>query len=125
LTAPTLLYDADCRLCRFAARVVDRLDREREVAIVPLQDPDASTLLAALPEHERLATWRLALEDGSLAGRGAGAPALLGAMRLTRPLGRVLEHAPPRALDAVYDLVAGNRSRLGRLVPDGPAPRRR
>jgi hypothetical protein len=27
-------------------------------------------------------------------------------------------------LDAVYDLVAGQRDRLGPLVPDGAAPRR-
>ena len=121
---PTLLYDADCRLCRFAARIVDRLDRHREVALLPLQDPEAEPLLDGLAEAEHLASWRLAREDGSLAGRGAGAPELLRAMRLTRPAGRLLNRVPPGVLEAAYDLVARNRSRLGRLVPDGPAPRR-
>ncbi len=124
MTRATLLYDADCRLCRFAARMVVRLDRKRELDVVPLLDPAAALLLARLPEDEWLTTWRVALDDGSLAGRGAGAPALLRSMRFTRPAGRLLARAPNRALDAAYDLVARNRSRLGRLVPDGSAPRR-
>jgi hypothetical protein len=36
----------------------------------------------------------------------------------------VLEAMPPRLLEAQYELIARNRRRLGRLVPDGPAPRR-
>jgi predicted DCC family thiol-disulfide oxidoreductase YuxK len=121
---PVLLYDADCRLCRFAARAVARLDRERALAIVPLQDPAADSLLASLPEDERRATWRLVRPDGSLAGYGAGVPELLSATRLGRPVGHLLGMLPPEALDAGYGLVARHRGRLGRLVPDGPAPRR-
>jgi hypothetical protein len=59
--------------------------------------------LAPLSEDERLASWRLARTDGSLSG-------YLG-MRGTVP-------------DAVYRLIAERRDLLGRLVPDGPAPRR-
>ena len=121
---PTLLYDAGCRGCRFAARVVARIDRERALAIMPLQDPSADALLAALPERERLASWRLVAPDGTLAGYGAGLPALLRAIRPTRPLGRLLGLVPAGALDASYALIARNRGRLAMLVPDGPAPRR-
>jgi predicted DCC family thiol-disulfide oxidoreductase YuxK len=121
---PTLLYDDGCRGCRFAARAVARIDREGALAIMPLQDPDADALLAALPEPERLASWRLAAPDGTLAGYGAGLPALLRTMRLTRPLGRLLGLVPASALDAAYGLVARNRGRLAKVVPDGPAPRR-
>jgi hypothetical protein len=46
-------------------------------------------------------------------------------MRLTRPAGRLLGVLPPRLLEGAYDAVARNRRRLGRMVPDGPAPRRR
>jgi predicted DCC family thiol-disulfide oxidoreductase YuxK len=121
---PVLLYDAECRVCRFVARTVERLDRSRELGLLPLKDEAAAPLLAPLGEDERLASWRLALPDGSLAGRGAGGPALLRTMRLTRPAGRLLALAPPGVLDAAYDLAARNRGRLGRLVPDGHAPRR-
>jgi len=122
---PALLYDAGCRGCRFAARVVARIDRERALTIMPLQDPGAGSLLDALPEEERLASWRLVGADGTLAGDGgAGLPALLRTVRRTRPLGWLLGLVPPYLLDSGYELIARNRGRLGRLVPDGPAPRR-
>lgn len=73
------------------------------LAILPLADDAATPLLAALPEDERDASWRLARRDGSLVG-------YLGIR------GRVP--------DAIYGAVAGRRELLGRLVPDGPAPRR-
>ena len=121
---PALLYDSECRLCRFSARVVVRLDRSEELVILPLQDEAAAALLAGLPEHERSATWRLARPDGSLTGYGAGAPELLAAMGTTRPVGRLLRHVPDGLLERIYTAVARNRSTLGRFVPDGPAPRR-
>jgi len=120
---PVLLYDAGCRGCRFLARVIARVDRERALAIMPLQDPDAGALLTALPERERLASWRLVAPDGTLAGYGAGLPALLRTAGRTR-LGRLLGLVPPSLLDGAYKLLVRNRGRLGRLVPDGPAPRR-
>jgi predicted DCC family thiol-disulfide oxidoreductase YuxK len=119
--AGVLLYDGDCRLCRFAARLVARLDREHELAIVPLQHPDAAPLLESLPETERLASWRLARPDGMLVGFGAGVVPLFASMRLTRPLARLLAFVPDRMLDAAYRVVAGNRGTLGKLVPDVPA----
>jgi len=67
---PVLLYDGECRLCRFTARVVAWLDRGEELAILPFQDEAAAPLLAKLPESERSATWRLARADGSLTGYG-------------------------------------------------------
>jgi predicted DCC family thiol-disulfide oxidoreductase YuxK len=125
MTRPVLLYDADCRLCRFAARLVARLDRRRELGFLPLGDPAAAPLLERLPETERFSSWRLAQPDGSLPGFGAGVADLLRAMRYTRPLGLLLAVIPDRALDSVYDVVARHRGRIGRVVPDGPGPRRR
>jgi len=52
---------------------------------------------------ERLATWRLARCDGTFASH-------LGLR------GRIP--------DAIYHALVGRRDTLGRLVPDGPAPRR-
>jgi predicted DCC family thiol-disulfide oxidoreductase YuxK len=119
-----LLYDAECKLCRCAARVVARLDRGHDVALLPLQDPAARALLAELNDDERLSTWRLLQPDGSTVGYGAGLPSLLATLRATRWLGRALERAPDRALDGLYTAIARNRGMLGRLVPGGDAPRR-
>ena len=116
--APVLLYDGECRLCRFAARLVSRLDRRRELAILPLRHPDAASLLESLPEAERLASWRLTRPDGTLVGYGAGVVALFAAMRVTRPLAWLAGLVPDRGLDAGYRVVARNRGALGKLVPD-------
>lgn len=46
-------------------------------------------------------------------------------VRLTRPLGIVLRALRlSRLIDALDKLVARHRSRLGDLVPEGPAPKR-
>jgi len=79
------------------------LDRRGYLAILPLDDRAAQPLLERLPEAERLASWRLARRDGSLVGYAG-----------------VRGHIP----DAVYRALAARRDVLGRLVPDGPAPRR-
>jgi hypothetical protein len=100
---PVLLYDAGCRFCRWAARLVVRADRRERLAVLPLDDPAAASLLAPVPEAERFASWRLVRRDGSLVGHG---------------------WIRGRLPDAAYGLVARHRGRLGRLVPDGPAPRR-
>jgi hypothetical protein len=89
-----------------------------------MHDPEADALLAALPEAERYATWHLVRRDGSLAGAGAGLVDLVASMRLTRPAARLVALVPDSALEALYRVVARNRPRLGRLVPDRPGPRR-
>jgi hypothetical protein len=80
-----------------------RLDRGERLAILPLDDLAAQSLLEALSETERLASWRLARRDGSLVGYAG---------------------VRSRIPDALYRAVAERRDLLGRLVPDGPAPRR-
>jgi len=121
---PVLLYDGECRFCRFAARCVIRLDRRQELAFLSLQDDKAAPLLAALPANQRLATWRLAQPDGALSGYGNGMRELLETMRLARSARPLLDRVPDSVLDVVYGVVARNRGTLGRLVPDGPAPQR-
>ena len=81
-------------------------------------------MLTDVPGTERYDTWYLALPGRGPVGYGTGGRELLAALRLTAPLGRALRVVPDGVLDAAYRLVAGNRSRLGRLVPDRPGPRR-
>ena len=123
LRRPVLLYDSGCRVCRFTARLVLRLDRDQRLAFLPLDAEEAQPLLEPLPNSERMASWRLAEPGGSLAGRGSGAPALLRALGHQRSA-RFLEAVPETVLEHGYDLVARNRGRMGGVVPDGPAPRR-
>ena len=71
--------------------------------MLPLDDASAEPLLEPLPEAERLASWRLARRNGTIVGYG---------------------WIRGRIPDGVYRFVARHRHLLGRLVPDGPAPRR-
>jgi predicted DCC family thiol-disulfide oxidoreductase YuxK len=113
MTRPVVLYDADCKFCRFAARTIGRLDRHERLALLPLGDAEAEPLLADVPVGERLNSLRLAEPDGRLLSRSAAVKAV--AAHLGAPTG---------GLDRAYDAIASRRTRLGRLVPDGIAPRR-
>jgi predicted DCC family thiol-disulfide oxidoreductase YuxK len=113
VTRPVVLYDADCRFCRFAARTVGRLDRRGRLALLPLGDAEAEPLLAEVPAAERFSSLRLAEPDGRLLSRGPAVKAV--AAHLGAWTG---------GLDRAYDAIASRRSLLGRLVPDGLAPRR-
>lgn len=56
-----------------------------------------------LPEDERHASWRLVKRDGTTISHGV---------------------VRGRLPEALYRLIARHRDRLGRIVPDGAAPRR-
>ncbi len=83
-------------------------------------------MLASVPEEKRRDCWWLVLRDGTpVAGDGGGGVLLFAEVQLTRPLGRVL-HAVrfSPVIDALDRVVTLYRTRLGRFVPEGPAPRR-
>ncbi len=102
------------------------LDRDQQLALLPLADEEAGRLLASVPEERRKECWWLVRRDGTLvAGDAGGAVAALLEIRLTRPLGRALRALRLGGLlDAVDKVVARQRKHMGWLVPDGPALRR-
>lgn len=102
-----LLYDADCGVCKFILARVIELDRAERYRPLALQDPRAAELLPGLSEEERMQSFHIVEPDGTVHSAGAGLAALI-------PL---LDRAPGFA-ERAYWLVAGNRSRLGKLIPD-------
>jgi hypothetical protein len=96
------------------------------VALLPLEDDEASRLLASVPEDAREDCWWLVLRDGTaIPGDAGGGVAFLNEVRVTRPVGRILRATRAAPLvDGLDKLVARYRRQLGRLVPNGPAPRR-
>jgi hypothetical protein len=96
------------------------------LALLPLADDAAAGLLADVPEKRRNDCWWLVLQDRTLMpGDDGGGVALLAELRRTRPLAWLLRVVRAGALVDAFDrLVSRHRGRLGRLVPDGPAPRR-
>ena len=114
---PLLLYDGDCRFCRFAARAIARLDRAGRFALLPFDDPAAATWLERVPTAERRQSIHVVLPDGAVESSDA---ALAGVLERLTPLPR----SASRALGRLYGPVAARRDRLGPRVPDGEAPRR-
>jgi len=112
-----ILYDDECRFCRAALALLLTWDRNGRLCPVAIQSKEGARLLAALPEHERLASAHAVLpgEPGLVSGGAAAGPVL----RLL-PAGTFLADLAdriPRASDRGYRWVAANRTRLSRLVP--------
>ena len=117
-----LLYDAECRFCRWSLGWVLRADRGRELEPVALQDPLAADLLAPMGETERMASWHLVGPDGSVASGGDAAAPLLSLI----PGGRLpaqLAGIAPGAVDWAYERIVDLRGRLGRVLTDGAVTR--
>ena len=73
-----------------------------------------------MPEEARAECWWLVLRDGTpIAGDAGGSVALFAEVRLTRPVARAIRALHASALiDALDKVVARQRGRLGRLVPE-------
>ena len=127
----TVLYDADCGVCRHTARTLQMLDSRRRLWFLPLQrfaatsagDPARSELEARLHVRDDRGRWH--------AG-GAAALAIASVVPLLTPLafvGRL--PGMGRVADLVYDFVARNRAAISgvlgvdscRFSPDDLSPR--
>jgi predicted DCC family thiol-disulfide oxidoreductase YuxK len=116
---PTVLYDADCGLCRWMAAKLAAWDRRRVLDLVRLQDRARSDpLLGDMDEARRMASWHLALPDGNVCSGGEAIPPLLRLLPGGRPLARAAAAAQPLTSIA-YRFVARHRSAFGRLLSAG------
>jgi predicted DCC family thiol-disulfide oxidoreductase YuxK len=120
----SILYDADCGLCRWSLAKVLAWDRGRVVRPVALQDPEAARLLPGMSQAERMASWHLVDADARIASRGAAFGPLARRLPGGRPLAALAERFP-RAAERAYRLVADHRTGIGRLVTAGAAARAR
>lgn len=108
---PIALMDAECALCCFGARMIDRLDRSGEIRICPVQ----TVLGRALLGHYGIRvdspeTWLL-LERGRVLG---GFDAVIRVGERSGGWGRAVSvlRIVPRALrNRIYDWIARNRYR--------------
>jgi len=116
--AATLLYDSDCGFCRWSLGKVLAWDRRGRLRPVSLQSKEAESLLAGMPEEERMASWHLVGDDGQVRSAGAGIAPLLQLLPGGAPLAAAAARAP-RAMERGYRLIAGHRSLWGKVVTDG------
>lgn len=71
-----------------------------------LQDPLAAELLPGLSEEERMRSFHVVGGDGQVHSAGEGLAEVVPVLRRS-----------PRTASRLYWLVAGNRDRLGKLLP--------
>jgi predicted DCC family thiol-disulfide oxidoreductase YuxK len=115
--AHRILYDAECRFCRWSLGWVLRWDRRRELVPVALQDPEADRLLAAIARERRMASWHLVTPAGAISSAGAATAPLLRLLPGGRALA-LLPAAAPALTERAYAWVARHRGALGRRLPD-------
>ena len=108
-----LVYDPGCRFCTVAAAAVLALDRRRLLEPLPLPATE-------LPAD----SWHLIDARGNVSSAGAAAAPLL---RLLPggALPAALAVRFPHGTERAYRLIAGNRGRLGRVLPDAAVARAR
>jgi predicted DCC family thiol-disulfide oxidoreductase YuxK len=118
MSKATLLYDRDCGFCRWCLGKVLAWDRRRSIHPIAIQSEQADRLLDGIPEEQRLASWHLIGDDGTVRSAGAAFPPLFGQLPGGAPLAALTARAPD-ATDRAYRWVTGNRSRWGKLVTEG------
>jgi hypothetical protein len=69
-----------------------------------------------MTEAQRWGSWHIVEPNGAVSSAGAGFPPLLRRLPGGKPLALLAEGSPDGA-ERAYRLIAGSRSRLGRLVP--------
>ena len=99
-----------------------RLDRRGALLPVSIQSGEGQRLLAAVPADRRLRSGHAVTADGRVFSGGDAAAPVAAVLPVGAALSPALRALAPVARGA-YRLVAGNRSRLGRLVT--PAMRAR
>jgi predicted DCC family thiol-disulfide oxidoreductase YuxK len=117
-----ILYDSECRFCRWSLAWLLRWDRARRLEPLALGDPRATSLLDPMPEAERMGSWHLVGPGGSVASAGAAAPGLLRLLPGGAVLAALAERFPG-AVERGYRAVARRRGALGRRLTDGAVAR--
>lgn len=112
----TVIYDADCGLCRWCVAQLLLVDRDHRLRPLALGTPEADRLLEGMPQAEQFASWHLVDPSGRVKSAGAGLPTLL----RTLPAGHFpadLLARMPTVTERGYRWVANHRTTLGPLLP--------
>lgn len=105
-----LIYDGECRVCRFGMSVVRAFDLAHAFEFCPFGKAVAEERLALLPDDGRYASFHAVTDEEIYSGTDAARKTLE-----AFPLGRVATLA---GLHNLYPVLALSRGLLGRVVPD-------
>lgn len=111
-----VLWDRDCGFCAWTLSWVLRADRRGLLRTAPIQGPEGDRWLAHMPAEQRLASWHLVDDDGTVRSAGAAVTEVLRRIPAGRPLAALTGRAPGLT-ERAYAWVARNRSTLSRPIP--------
>lgn len=115
--ADTVLYDANCNICKTITETLLTWDRTRgRLRAVPIQSDDGAALLRDVPPQLWLESFHLVREDGSVISGGAALAPLFRQLPGGAALARAFELSPP-ATAGTYNWIARNRVALSRFIP--------
>lgn len=112
--AATLVFDADCGVCRVVVALVLRLDRERRITPVALQSALGTGITEPVSPELRGMSWHV-LVDGVLSSDAAVVAAVGDWVRCGRPMAFIARRAP-RLSRAVYFTISKRRAWLGKAT---------
>ncbi len=117
-----LLYDGDCGVCAFFARLVHRADLRRQIGLVPLATPAADPWFAGVSQEERFGSAHVVWPSGIRVSGGRALIALLAALPLGAGAARMALGMPvaARGADSVYRALVRYREFLA-SQPTGAA----
>lgn len=106
-----ILFDGVCVFCSAWVRLVLKHDRDRRFVFLPIQTERGRALAERLEIDADRPRTNAVLMDGQVWVRSDAALKVLAAMPSTRALA-ILQIAPRRLRDPIYDLIAANRYRI-------------
>ena len=116
---PVVIYDGECRFCRWSVRRIQRLDRKGRFEIVPRQLPGIEDRFPILADSDFNTGLRFIDTDGRVA---VGADGVYEIYRRLPPYHVVawVYRLPllKQVCRAAYAFVARHRHRLGKVDPD-------
>jgi predicted DCC family thiol-disulfide oxidoreductase YuxK len=113
----TVMFDGTCDFCTWSAQLIDWLDRQHRIRLVPFQAAGALVTAGLSQPEAEAAAW--AITPGGERYRGAAAVNLALAVALGSRLPLVLYRLPGlrQLQDAAYAVVASHRHRLPGVRP--------
>ena len=115
----TLVYDAECAMCRASALwLMRRAIRAGRLEILPCRSPVRRARFPQIAEEACLTAMQLVLPDGRVLAGADAVPELLRRVRGWRHVAWVFGLAPVRPLSRrVYGWVARNRMKISCRLP--------
>ncbi len=110
-----ILFDGDCRFCRWSLSKILAWDRDGRLRPVALQAAEADDLLKGMNREWKMASWHLVAPDGHTYSGGEAVAPLARLLPAGAPIAS-LASALPRTTDRAYRWVARHRDRLSRAL---------